>query len=122
MVRALPVKTNPIDRHFLLHGIIKEAYKRRIDPEMRRLCVEVGDTHLSEFPSIRSSLAEDMGGELPTVPAFKWVATALAEDGSYEKAIAICEAAANLGLSDGTGGGYSGRAAKLRAQAARQKP
>ena len=64
-------------------------------------------------------LQGDMGGTLPRVPSFVWLATALAEEGRIEEAIEVCEAAARLGLEDGTKGGYAGRAAKLRARKAR---
>ena len=113
MMRALSLKTNPIDRHFLLQTIVQATYKLRDDSRMRQACIEVGQQHLKEFPGISGSLAKDMGGELPTVPSFKWLATALAEDGRLDEAIAVCEEAEQLGISDGIAGGYSGRAQRL---------
>jgi hypothetical protein len=104
----------PIDRHFLLQGIVKETYRRRNDPEMRRLCIETGKTHLAEFSGIGPALCVDMGGTLPRVPSIAWLATALAEIGRIEEAVEMCEAAVRLGLEDGTKDGYAGRAAKLR--------
>jgi hypothetical protein len=80
MMRALSLKTNPIDRHFLLQTIVQATYKLRDNCRMRQVCIEVGQQHLKEFPGIGGSLAQDMGGELPTVPSFKWLATPLAED------------------------------------------
>lgn len=118
MLAARSVRTNPIDRHFLLQGIAKETYRRRNDPEMRRLCIETGKTHLAEFSRIGPALRVDMGGTLPRVPSIAWLATALAEIGRIEEAIEMCEAAARLGLEDGTMGGYAGRAAKLRGRKA----
>jgi hypothetical protein len=116
MLAARSVPTNPIDRHFLLQGIVKETYRLRSDPEMRRVCIETGRTHLAEFPRIGPTLRVDMGGTLPRVPSFAWLATALAEAGQIKEAIDVCETAARLGLQDGTKGGYTGRAAKLRAR------
>jgi hypothetical protein len=92
-VRALPLKTNPIDRYFLLQSIVKESYKQRREPRMRRLCLEVGRAHLNEFAGISRALAADMAGTLPTVPSFKRLATALDEDGLIDDAISVCEAA-----------------------------
>lgn len=116
MLAARSVQTNSIDRHFLLQGIVKETYRRRNNPEMRRLCIETGKMHLAEFPGIGLALRVDMGGMLPHVPSFGWLATALAEAGRIEEALDACEAAARLGLEDGTKGGYAGRAARLRAR------
>jgi len=113
MVRALSVKTNPIDRHFLLQGVVEATYKLREDSRMRQLCIDVGLKHLKEFPRISPSLALDFDGRLPTVPSFKWLATALAEAGRVDDAIAVCNEAHRLGLHDGTMGGYSARAERL---------
>ena len=35
MLAALTLSTNPIDRHFLLLGIVRATYKQRTNPEMR---------------------------------------------------------------------------------------
>ena len=113
MMRALPLKTNSIDRHFLLQNIVQATYKHRDDSRMRQVCIEVGQQHLKEFPGISGSLARDMGGELLTVPSFKWLAPTLAEEGRLDEAIAVCEKAERLGPSDGTAGSYSGRAQRL---------
>src|SRR6266540_1835700 len=85
--RALP--TNPIDRHFLLQGIVKEAYRRRVDPEMRRICIETGPMHLEEFGTIAPALQKDMGGSLPRVSSFAWLATVMAESGRVEDAVRV---------------------------------
>jgi hypothetical protein len=118
MLAARSVRTNPIDRHFLLQTIVKETYRLRSDPEMRRLCIETGMTHLTEFSSIAPALRADFGGSLPRVPCFAWLATALAEKGMVEEAVRVCETAARLGLDDGTKAGYLGRAQRL----ARKQP
>lgn len=82
MLAARALRTNPIDRHFLLQRIVQETYRRRSDPEMRRLCIETGLVHLQEFSAIAPALRTDFGGEVPQVPSFKWLATALAEEES----------------------------------------
>src|SRR5437870_3811080 len=94
MLAARSLPTNPIDRHFLLQGIVKEAYRRRVDPEMRRICIETGLIHLEEFGTIAPVLQKDMGGSLPRVSSFAWLARVFAEDGRLEDAARICEEAA----------------------------
>lgn len=34
MLKAITLKTHPIDRHFLLMGIVERTYKARINPSM----------------------------------------------------------------------------------------
>lgn len=121
MLSARSVRTNPIDRHFLLQGIVKETYRLRSDPKMRRICIETGLTHLAEFPTIGPALRLDLGGQLPRVPSFAWLATALEEDGRYDEAIEVCEAAARFDLSDGTKAGYQGRAGRLAKKQSREQ-
>lgn len=113
MLAARSVPTNPIDRHFLLQGIVQHTYRRRRDPQMRRLCIDTGMMHLKEFAGIAPVLSEDCGGSLPCVPSLAWLATVLAEEGMVDEAIQVCESAARLGLDDGTKGGYLGRAQRL---------
>ena len=113
MMFALPLKTNPIDRYFLLQAIVQATCKLRDDSRMRQVCIDLGQQHLKEFSGMSRSLAKDMGRELPTESSFKWLATALAEDGMLDEAIAVCEEAERLGISDGTASGYSGRAQRL---------
>jgi hypothetical protein len=116
MLAARSVKTNPVDRHFLLQSIVKETYRRRSEPQMRRLCIETGMMHLAEFQDIAPALRLDMGDKLPRVPSFAWLATALADGGQLDEAAAVCERATQLGADDGTKGGYPGRAGRLRAR------
>jgi hypothetical protein len=117
MLRALHLRTNPIDRHFLLMAIVKETYSKREDPSGRRTCLEVGLRHVEEFESIAPSLRVEMGGFLPRVTTFAHVATVLAEDGRLDEAVSVCEKAVQYGLRDGTKGGYPGRIARIRKQA-----
>ena len=114
MLAARSAHTNPIDRHFLLQGLVKEAYRQRVDPEIRRICIETGLMHLAEFGTIAPTLRKDMGGSLPRVSSFAWLATVMAEDGKIDEAVRVCQEAARLGADDGTQGGYLGRSERLR--------
>jgi len=113
MVNALEVKTNLVDRHFLLMGIVNHTYKQRKDRKMRDLCKTVSELHMREFRRIAPSLRKDMGGSLPRVTTFQHYATVLTEDGEYDKAIDVCQKAISFGLHDGTQSGFEGRIARI---------
>lgn len=119
MTRALTLKTNPIDRHFLLMTLFQQAYKRRnIKPAMRDLARQVGLLHVQEFGELRSPLVRDLG-VLPRVPTFQNLATLLAEMGDFELAIEVCQKAKGFGLSDGTKGDFAARIERLQKLAPR---
>lgn len=119
MTRALPLKTNPIDRHFLLMNLYQQAYRLRdAEPAMRELARRVGLQHVQEFRELRAPLVHDLG-IVPRVPTFQNLPTLLAEDGEYEAAIDVCEKAIGFGLSDGTKGDFPARIDRLRRLAAR---
>jgi hypothetical protein len=118
MLGALDYDTNPIDRHFLLLNLCKQAYAaRKRDPAMRDLARRVAVRHVEEFPSLVEPLRREMGGFLPRVPTFQNLATLLTEDGAYDEAIAVCEAAMTHKLSDGTKGGFADRIQRIRRKA-----
>ena len=114
MLKAVSIKTNPIDRHFLLQSIITEAYKYKNEEKYRNICIEYAEKHLQEFPSLITDLKEDMGGTLPRITTFQYYATILTEDGEYEKAIDVCQKAISFGLHDGTQSGYEGRITRIK--------
>lgn len=122
MVAACSLATHPIDRHFLLMGIVCQTYSRRDDPKMRQLCLRTGRRHLAEFASIAPVLADDMGGSLPRVPTFAHLATLLAEDDLFDEGVAVCEKAMTFGLHDGTKGDYPARIERIRKAAAKTRP
>ena len=122
MLKALPMKTNPIDRHSLLLNIVMITYKGRRDPKLRKLCKEIAEKHISEFPELAPALKEDMGGNLPRVPTFQYLAALLTEDGDYEEAIKVCNTAMKFGLSDGTQSDYEGRIERIRKKMASKNP
>lgn len=113
MVAALDVKTNPIDRHFLLLSLVQETYKRRSQLEMAAFCADTAELHLREFPGLVGPLQEDFG-ILPRVPTFQYYATLLTERGDFEKAINVCQAAIKYGLKDGTKSGFDGRIKRIQ--------
>lgn len=117
MLRVASTKTNPIDRHFLLQSIVDATYKLRKEDKYRKLCIEYAEKHLQEFPTIAPALKEDMNGDLPRVTTFQYYATVLAEDGNFDKAIAVCEEALKYGLHDNTQSGFEGRIERIKKKA-----
>ena len=110
MYRVIDTETNPTDRHFLLMGIVQETYKRRYDnPKFSVQCEEIAWQHIHELPAMENHLIEIGGGKLPQIPTFKILATLLTERGEFTKAIEVCQKALDLGLTDGTKGGFEGR-------------
>src|SRR5450759_5709118 len=71
MLRALDLQTNPIDRHYLLLGIVKETYRRRSEPSMADKCARYSKMHLAEFETLAPALKADFDGALPRVPTFQ---------------------------------------------------
>jgi hypothetical protein len=121
MIKALSLKTNPIDRHFLLMNLFQKAHRlRNAKPEMRALARRVGLQHVNEFGTLRAPLVRDLGF-VPRVPTFQNLATLLSEDGELEAAIDVCEKAIEWGLSDGTQGDFDARIDRLRKLASRGK-
>jgi hypothetical protein len=114
MRKALAIKTHPIDRHFLLMGIVDQTYKARADRLMAETCLQVGRIHLAEFPQLVPSLLQEFNNLLPRVLTFQLLPTLLAERGQFDEAIQICESAIGYGLHDGTKGDYPGRMERLR--------
>lgn len=120
MVNALGVKTNLVDRHFLLMGIVNHTYKHRKDRRMRDLCKQISELHIQEFRRIAPALRKDMGGILPRVTTFQHYVTVLTEDGEYDKAIEVCRNAIAFGLHDGTKSGFPGRIARINKKRGRK--
>jgi hypothetical protein len=116
MLRALNLKSNPIDRHYLLMGIVEQTFKQRSDSVMAHECERVAEIHLAEFPNIVPALKQEMGGELPRVTTFQNYATLLAERGQFEKAIDVCKLALSYGLHDNTKSGFEGRIERIKKQ------
>ena len=114
MLKALKKKTNLIDRHFLLMGIVNQSYKSRKDPKMRELCREISERHVQEFDRIAPALKKDMNGVLPRVSTFQQYAKLLSEDSEDERAIEVCERTMSFGLTDGTQSGFEGRVGRTR--------
>lgn len=86
MLAATACQTNPVDRHYLLLGIVQAAYKQRWNPSMRDLCVKWGRQHLEELPQLRGPLRRNNDGTMPNVPTLGIVQRALLEVGDAEQA------------------------------------
>jgi hypothetical protein len=120
MLAAVGARTNPIDRHFLLLGIVRESYRLRANREIRETCLTFARRHVAEFPALMPSVVRNLGGIVPRVPTYAWLATLLTEDGECDEAIEVCRAAQRLGLEDGTKTGFAGRVARIESKQARK--
>ena len=87
MLKVVDVKTNLVNRHFLLQTIVSETYKLRDQENFKNLCLKYSEIHLLEFPEIAPALKKDMGGVIPRVTTFQNYATLLTEVEEFEKAI-----------------------------------
>jgi hypothetical protein len=116
MLHAMSLKTNPIDRHFLLLSIVEQTYAKRSDPQMREICRSVGETHIQEFGEIVPALKTDFHGIIPRVPTFQHLATVYTEDGNYDQAIEVCKTAIRHGLDDNTKSGFEERITRIERQ------
>lgn len=120
MRAALSEKTNLIDRHFLLMGLVDQSYKRRKeDKEWERLCADISELHIKEFPEIKPALVKSLDGILPRVTTFQKYATLLTEQNDFDRAAEVCEIALSLGLRDGTKSGFEGRIERIKRKAAK---
>lgn len=121
MRAALAKKTNFVDRHFLLMSLVDQSYKhRKDDPELEKLCAEISEQHIQEFPEIKPALVKSLDGILPRVTTFQKYATLLAEQNNFDRAVEVCEVAISHGLHDGTKGGFEGRIERIKRRAAKQ--
>ncbi|GEM_PF-1483923 len=123
MLKALDKPAHPVDRHFLLMGIVEQTYKlRNSDPKKRDLCERIAWQHVEKFPQIKKPLMEDLEMEVPPrVPTFQHLSTLLTEKGEYDKAVEICNKAMELGLNDGTKGGFEERIKRIRNKQKREQ-
>jgi hypothetical protein len=114
MLKVTDIKTNLINRHFLLQNIVNESYKLREKEDYKNLSLKYSEMHLNEFKEIAVALKEDMNGILPRITTFQNYSTLLTEIGEYDKAITVCEMAISYNLSDGTKSNYQGRIDRIK--------
>jgi hypothetical protein len=114
MLKAVSFPSTPIDRHFLLQKIVEVTYKKRQEPETRKLFTQYARMHLDEFSNFIPPLEEQFGGKLPNVPTFKLFVISLEEEGKYDDAIKVCKQALEYGMDDETKTGFEGRIERIR--------
>ena len=114
MLRASTLKTHPVDRHFLLMGIVEQTYRKRSDPAMAENCAHFAETHISELPLLAPALKDEMDGILPRISTFQNYATLLTEQGKFDRASEVCQTALAYDLHDGTKSGFQGRIERIK--------
>ncbi|MCA9040705.1 MAG: hypothetical protein KDA65_10190 [Planctomycetaceae bacterium] len=121
MLQATENKTNLIDRHYLLLGIVTQTYKKRKEPGYGDLCERYARIHMQEFGEIKPALIKELDGMMPSVPTFQNLAILLTEQERFEEAIAVCNSAISHGVHDGTKSGFEGRITRVRKKMAEKK-
>jgi len=103
--------SNPTDKHFVYNSLIKLYYKQR---DNRDDAIEKCVKYCREDIESVQSFLDAWDGEPPRIPAFKRLAIIYDKQENYQEAIEICDKALQLGLSDGTKGGFEGRKQRLQ--------
>jgi hypothetical protein len=116
MVRALSLPTHAVTRYYLLASLLEQSYTRRTFPYWRRTCLAVGQMLIDEFPGLRAAVRRELDGMEPSHPAVERMATILTEDGDYDAAVRLCDAAISRGDTDGAVGHYLARIDWIRRQ------
>ena len=114
MLEVVNLKTDLVNRHFLLQTIVSETYKLREQENFKILSIKYSEIHIAEFPKIAVDLRKEMDGILPRITTFQNYATLLTEIGDFDKAISVCEMAMSFGLNDGTKSNYQGRIERIK--------
>lgn len=102
-------------RYNALQNVIAECYKQRKSTEYLAYGAALHGLYLALFHSANTEKPKEL--ELKT-PGFMQLATLLNDTQDFDKAIALCQEAIKLGLTDGTVTGFEGRISRIeKAQA-----
>lgn len=102
-------------RYNALQNVIAECYKQRKSTEYLAYGAALHGLYLALFHSANAEKPKEL--ELKT-PGFMQLATLLNDTQDFDKAIALCQEALKLGLTDGTVTGFEGRISRIeKAQA-----
>ncbi|MFB2639709.1 hypothetical protein ACE02P_16885 [Shewanella bicestrii] len=102
-------------RYNALQNVIAECYKQRKSTEYLAYGAALHGLYLALFHSANTEKPKEL--ELKT-PGFMQLSTLLNDTQDFDKAIALCQEAIKLGLTDGTVTGFEGRISRIeKAQA-----
>lgn len=113
VLRELEQTHDPMERHAVFSRTVDKAYKDRSEQPNATILASIAELHIKEFTEIKPRLTKQGDGTLPRVPTFQKYATYLAETDQYERAIAVCQAAIDHHLDDGTKGGFKDRILRI---------
>ena len=105
---------DPVLRNRLLNRLVTSYYRLRADPKHRAAFYRLAYLQIEEAQSILEGIEETGKSRPDHIAAFKSMAIALNEDERHDAAIAVCELALSLGLTDGTKAGFEGRIGRLK--------
>lgn len=104
-----------LERYTALQNMIGECYKQRKSADYLNYGAQLTQPYLALFHAV--SAEKDKVSELKT-SGFLQLATLLSDTQAFDAAIALCQEALLLGLSDGTVTGFEGRISRIeKAQA-----
>lgn len=116
LLKALEAEgDNPTDRHFVYNSLIDLYYKQRDErDDAIENCITYCKEDIERIDEFLRAWGAGPGNpKPPRIPAFKRLAIIYEQRGEYQQAIEVCERAIDLGLSDGTKGGFEGRLERI---------
>jgi len=114
LLKALKAKDdNPIDRHFAYNGLIKLYYRLRDEKkDALEKCIYYCKEDIKRLPIFLEAYKKEYG-DMPQCPSIIQLAILYGKNEQFQEAIDLCNIAIQLGLDDGTKGGFQGRMKKL---------
>jgi len=113
-LKALKAKDdNPIDRHFVYNHLIELYYKLRDErKDALEKCIYYCKEDIKQLPEFLDTWKNEYG-DIVRCPSVQQLAIIYEKNEKFQEAIDLCNYAINLGLDDGTKGGFQGRIKRL---------
>jgi len=118
-LKALKAKDdNPIDRHFVYNHLIELYYKLRDErKDALEKCFYYCKEDINRLPQFLRSYKNEYSyieaDVTPRCPSVQQLAIIYEKKEKFQEAVDLCNYAINLGLDDGTKGGFQGRIKRL---------
>jgi hypothetical protein len=117
--KTLEAESDPWQRHVLYTQDIETAYRdRKTSRDAHDRAIDLAENYIRELPDLKQAVFNRLGDKPKVISAFKQLAIILEEDGEYDRAVAICQAALANGIDDGTRTGFAGRMNRILKKAA----
>jgi hypothetical protein len=111
---TLETESDPWQRHLIYTRNIEAVYrKRKASDDAHDRAIDLSEKYINELQDLKPAVFERFGDEPKVILAFKLLTIILEEDGEYDRAVAICQAALANGIDDGTKTGFEGRIGRI---------